>query len=105
MIHGQSQSGLAFYVEPSSFVSLNNEVQLALSQIEEEKHRICKELSRLTASFEVALLSNLETMTILDCAFAKAHWAIEKDGCVPLIQTQDRSMTLESIDRCKQGSR
>ena len=95
MIHGQSQSGLAFYVEPSSFVSLNNEVQLALSQIEEEKHRICKELSRLTASFEVALLSNLETMTILDCAFAKAHWAIEKDGCVPLIQTQDRSMTLE----------
>lgn len=95
MIHGQSQSGLAFYVEPSSFVGLNNEIQLALVQIEEEKHRICKELSRLCASYEVALLSNLETMTLLDCAFAKAHWSIEKDGCVPLIQTQDRSLSLE----------
>lgn len=96
MIHGQSQSGLAFYVEPSLFVSLNNQVQLVLSQIEEEKQRICKELSSLTARYQTSLLADLETMTILDCAFAKAHWAIEKDGCVPTIQTQDHTLLLEN---------
>lgn len=96
MIHGQSQSGLAFYVEPSSFVSLNNQIQLILSQLEEEKQRICKELTTLVAQYQTHLLSNLETMTILDCAFAKAHWAIEKDGCVPVIQTRDQTLLLEN---------
>ena len=39
MIHGQSSSGLAYYVEPSSFVADNNEISSLMIRIEEEKKR------------------------------------------------------------------
>ncbi len=96
MIHGQSQSGLAYYVEPSAFVPFNNQIQLVLSQIEEEKMRICKELSMQVAKKERTLLSNMETLTLLDCAFAKARWAKDYDGCVPVLQTKDHALKLEN---------
>ncbi len=95
MIHGQSQSGLAYYAEPSSFVSLNNQVQSLLSEIEEEKNRICRELSAQVGKESMKILSNLETMTIIDTAFTKARWCIRFDGCIPLIQTKDHTLILE----------
>lgn len=95
MIHGQSQSGLAFYVEPNAFVSANNQIQDLEGEIEQEKERICRELSRQVAKKAILLLSNLETMTILDVAFAKGMWAYQKDGCVPMIQTRDHAFLFE----------
>ncbi|MCF0106088.1 MAG: Smr/MutS family protein [Holdemanella sp.] len=95
MIHGQSQSGQAFYVEPQAFVEANNQIQLLQVEIEEEKHRICKELSLKVASNEVAILSDLETITILDVAMTKARWAYRYDGCIPTLQTRDHSFRLE----------
>lgn len=96
MIHGQSQSGLAFYVEPSSFVPLNNQIQMILSKIEMEKARICQELSMFVKRNSQSLLSDLETMTLLDVAFAKAKWCLEKDGVVPQIQKRDHTLILEN---------
>ena len=91
MIHGSSQSGLAFYVEPSEFVNRNNQIQTLHSEIEEEKKRICKELSLLVKQNAFTIESNLETMIVLDVAMAKAAWAYKKDGCVPVIQTRDHA--------------
>ena len=96
MIHGQSQSGLAFYVEPSSFVTFNNQIQMTLSKIEAEKARICQDLSLRVKKRSQALLANLETMTLLDMAFAKAKWCLEKDGVVPQIQKRDHTLILEN---------
>ena len=96
MIHGQSQSGLAFYVEPSSFVAFNNQIQMTLSKIEAEKARICQDLSLRVKKRSQALLANLETMTLLDMAFAKAKWCLEKDGVVPQIQKRDHTLILEN---------
>lgn len=73
MIHGQSSSGLAYYVEPSSFVSDNNEISSLVIRIEEEKKRICKELSMQVKKHALALTSALETLTIIDVAFTKAN--------------------------------
>lgn len=95
MIHGQSQSGQAFYVEPQEFVGLNNRLQWIEQEIEREKFRICAELSRLVSDSSSILLSNLDTLTILDVAFAKAKWAYKNDGCIPSIQTRDHAMLLE----------
>lgn len=96
MVHGQSQSGHAFYVEPNSFVSYNNKIQETESQIGEEKMRICRELTKEVAKKEVALLSNLETMTWVDSIFAKSKWAVQKDGCVPFLHTKDHHFRLEN---------
>lgn len=95
MIHGQSSSGLAFYVEPSSFVSDNNEISSLQIRIEEEKKRICKELSVQVKSNALALRSALDTLTIIDLAFTKAKWAIRYDGCIPSLQSRDHSLYLE----------
>lgn len=96
MVHGQSQSGHAFYVEPNSFVSYNNKIQEVESQIQEEKMRICRELTKEVAKKEISLLSNLETMTWIDSIFAKSKWAVQKDGCVPFIHTKDHHFRFEN---------
>lgn len=95
LIHGQSQSGQAFYVEPTEFTSANNAVASARLEIEEEKARIARALSKEVARFIDPLSSNLDTMTLLNVAQAKAKWALAKDGVIPLIQTRDRSFHFE----------
>ena len=95
MVHASSQSGLASYVEPECFVALNNEIAQVQGEIEEEIHRICMELSLQVASQDRIILSNLETMTLLDVAFSKAKWAIEREGCIPVIRLSQRNILLE----------
>lgn len=96
MIHGQSSSGLAFYVEPSAFVGDNNKISSIQIEMEEEKARICKELSLLVGKNVLTLSSNLETLTIIDVALSKARWAIQKDGCIPTLQSRDHSIYIEN---------
>ena len=95
MVHGQSQSGLAYYIEPSAFVEANNAIQSLLSDIESEKQRIVKECTKQVAKNTTALLSNLDSMTQLDVAYAKGCWAYKKDGCIPLLQTKDHAFSFE----------
>ncbi len=95
MIHGQSQSGLAAYVEPSEFVEMNNQLLSIESDIEEEKKRICRELTKKVDGKALFILSALETMTILDVAFTKAKWAYRYDGCIPIIHANSHSLRLE----------
>lgn len=95
LIHGSSQSGLASYVEPAEFVSYNNKIQSLESQIEEEKKKICMELSQAVAKKALALHSDLETITFLDTILARAKWAYQIDGCVPSFQTRDHALFIE----------
>lgn len=92
MIHGSSQSGLAYYVEPGAFIEMNNHIRSIQLDIDEEKHRICKELSQRVAKNSIALLSNLETLTLIDFTLAKANWGYTNDGCIPVLQSRDHSL-------------
>lgn len=94
MIHGSSQSGQAFYVEPQTFVNLNNQVQSLQGEIEEEKIRICRELSRMVGAQNVGLASDLETMTEIDTALAKGKWGTQVDGTIPVMQSRDHSLRI-----------
>lgn len=94
MIHGSSQSGQAFYVEPQSFVALNNQVQSVQAEIEEEKLRICRELSRQVGAQKLGLASDLETLTEIDAALAKGRWAVMVDGSIPVMQSRDHTIRI-----------
>lgn len=96
MVHGSSQSGLAYYIEPGEFVEDNNRIQMIQVEIEEEKHRICKELSSKVGQNAFHIDSNLQTMTILDICFCKGKWAIAFDGCVPMVHTKDHALLFEN---------
>lgn len=94
MIHGSSQSGQAFYVEPSAFVEANSHIQSLQAEIEEEKHRICRELSRRVGAAAFTLESDFETVTEIDTALAKGRWVISVDGSIPSLQDRDLSLRL-----------
>jgi DNA mismatch repair protein MutS2 len=95
IVQGSSQSGQAYYLEPQGLVELNNEVQNLQVQIEEEKKAICKNLSRKIKAKAKEILSNEQTMLVIDLAAAKAKWTILHDGTIPFLSTKDRSFTIE----------
>ncbi|MEG0076563.1 MAG: endonuclease MutS2 [Anaerorhabdus sp.] len=104
-IHGESASGQTAYVEPSSFVEINNRKQSLLYQEQEEMERICWECSEVVSNIAEDCLNNLETCAILDALFAKASWGKKEDACVAQL-TQEKSIYLKNtrhplIDRKK----
>lgn len=91
-VYGDSASHQASYVEPSSFVPLNNR---RLQLLEEEKEEIQKILHACTkeiASIADEELGNVHTAAILDALFAKALWGKERNGCAAELSDGDLSI-------------
>lgn len=104
-VHGESASGQAAYIEPSSFIELNNRKQSAISKEQEEIERICRACSEMVSDIATDCLNNLETCAILDALFAKAQWGKNEDAIVATLTTE-RNIYLKStrhplIDRKK----
>ncbi len=95
IIHGESASGQAVYLEPGSLVSLNNRLQTLESEEQQEVERILSMLSAKVKEEADALAANLETLTLLDVIFAKAAWSNANDGCVAALNTKDAHLQLK----------
>ncbi len=80
IVYGDSASGQASYVEPSSLMNANNRKQEMIAKEREEIARILQELSKEVGSIAAEEIANLETLGILDCIFAKAQWGVERDA-------------------------
>lgn len=93
-IHGESASGQAIYVEPSSFVSVNNHKQTILTKEKEEIERILLEVSQEIQACSDELLNNLETLALLDALFAKAQWGKNQEATVAKIQ-EGKNLSIE----------
>lgn len=79
--YGTSSSGLAFYVEPASFIELNNKkLQLYIDR-DEEIERILQELSYLVSSVSDLYRHNFESLIKLCVIFAKANYGL-KNNCI-----------------------
>lgn len=79
-VHGESASGQAVYIEPESLLRLNNKRQSLLAQETKEIQRILSELCAIVKPCTQSMLSDLQTITLLDVLFAKARWAFERCG-------------------------
>lgn len=88
LLHGESASGQTAYIEPKSFMLLNNRLQSLKASEQEEMQRILYDLSQLVKHQERALSANLETLAELDLQFAKAQWAKANHGCVAELNQQ-----------------
>ena len=92
--YGSSASGLAFYVEPASFIEANNRKITLIQDREDEIERILRELSYLVASIAEDYLHNFDSLMKLCAVFAKAQYGIKKDAiCADLINELDFSFT------------
>ncbi len=86
---GSSASGQSVYFEPAFLSKLQQELQSAIHQEQEEIERICREVSFEISKVADQLQANLDTAALLDEIFAKAYWGVENDGVVAEL-TQDR---------------
>ena len=84
MIHDQSQTGSTLFIEPSSIVSLNNQIKEQELLVEQEIERILYELSMDCAVHQDLILQNMKTMAFLDFVFAKAKFSLSMNGSRPL---------------------
>ncbi|MFV0381756.1 MAG: endonuclease MutS2 [Breznakia sp.] len=90
-IHDESASGQAVYIEPEVLLLINNRIQTLYANEKNEIERILKEISKTLQPISDELSANLETMTLLDTLFAKAHWAFNKNAIyADLHETQER---------------
>ncbi len=87
-VHGESASGQTAYVEPFSFVALNNKKQSLVDGETEEIKKILWQCTALLVPISDSLLSNMETCALLDCLFAKALWGKKEDAIVAKLQDE-----------------
>ncbi len=82
IVYDDSGSGNATYIEPSSFVQINNKKENLIHQEREEIHKILVKCSKEVEKVAKEELANLETLAILDALFAKAQWGKAHDATV-----------------------
>ncbi|MEM7413263.1 MAG: Smr/MutS family protein [Myxococcota bacterium] len=86
IVHDASGSGTTLYIEPEGLVELNNQHKRAELEVEREIARILRELSAAAARSSPEVLGGLDTLALLDLAFARAALAIELNAVRPELQ-------------------
>lgn len=84
MIHDQSSSGKALFIEPMSVVRLNNELSELAIKEKEEIEKILADLSEMISEHVDQLEYNYNTVTELDFIFAKATLSRQMKGSEPV---------------------
>jgi DNA mismatch repair protein MutS2 len=83
IVHDASGSGTTLYIEPEVLVELNNRHKQAEIDAEREIERVLRELSEGVAEIADDTQRDLDTLAILDLAFARAALSIEMDAVEP----------------------
>ncbi|MBQ1533206.1 MAG: Smr/MutS family protein [Erysipelotrichaceae bacterium] len=84
--YGSSASGLAFYVEPASFIDLNNKKIQLMQDRDDEIERILIELSYLVSSVSDLYIHNFESLMLLCVIFAKADFGFKRKAIVAAVE-------------------
>ncbi len=95
IIHGESASGQAVYIEPFGILETNNQLQGLLVEKQQEIERILKSLSQQLRPLVPLLRANLKTITILDESFAKAQYGVDNNGCVARINFEGNDLIIK----------
>jgi len=96
IVHGQSNTGATYFVEPLPVVELNNQMQKLLAAEHNEIIKILKRLSDQVRADKVTLYANFNILTELDTLQARARYANENHCSQP-------GLTPEFEIECKQA--
>lgn len=86
-IHDRSASGSTFFIEPQEILNLNNELRAEILAESIEVDRILSDLTLKVSSICDALELNINFLTEIDVAFAKAEFSYKIKGIYPKINT------------------
>ncbi len=87
-VHDRSASGATFFIEPEQILEMNNELRELAAAEKEEIERILAQLSRRVGVMADQLAVDIERLSDIDRAYAKAEFSY-KNKCVrPLINNR-----------------
>jgi DNA mismatch repair protein MutS2 len=86
IIHDQSSSGATLFIEPIPIVEANNELRELQLKERDEERRVLAELSSIIAQHADEIVWGVETLALLDLAFAKAKYAEELHASEPIFK-------------------
>ncbi|RDK85188.1 endonuclease MutS2 [Marinirhabdus gelatinilytica] len=90
---GQSKTGSIVYMEPQETLEYANELSNLEYEEREEVKRILKVLTEFVRPYNHHLASYQEYLTVIDAMYAKAKYAVEINGVLPLL-TKERQLHL-----------
>ena len=96
IVHDVSGSGGTYFIEPQKIVNMNNEIRVVENEINEEKLRIIKDLSKKVGAESEFLKYNIEILSELDFIFAKAKFGKENFYSKPIFN-DDFNIKLRSV--------
>lgn len=93
VIHSVSQAGSTVFIEPYSLVNYNNDVVIAMQDLEIEKARLIARLSALALNLEDEIRKISSQIAQCDWLYSFSRWSIA-ENCTKAILSKDGSMNL-----------
>jgi len=85
IVHDTSSSGATLFIEPMSVVEANNEIRTLTDMERDEIVRILSEFSAHIADKAELIAMTYDTLSELDCIFARAHFSIRNECYRPIL--------------------
>lgn len=93
LVHDRSATGATLYIEPMRLVELNNDLQEAIREEEQEVQRIYRELTRLIKDNANTLMDACERVSHIEFVYGKANLALSMKG-VPAVLSKGRDVQI-----------
>ena len=94
IIHGSSNTGHTYFIEPEEVVQANNDLKVALREEREEINRILKQASDEASKHRRAIVADLELIAELDLLNAKAKLAGAMHASLPSLKKMPGPISL-----------
>lgn len=86
IIHGQSATGLTYYVEPEEMIELNDALAIARSKESIEISKIVNNGIDMLAKSADLIFSIMNAMAAFDFVYAKAYYGLEHSCVIPIVR-------------------
>ena len=87
-VHDRSASGATFFIEPEQILEMNNELRELAAAEKEEIERILAQLSHRVGAMADQLAVDIERLSEIDRAYAKAEFSYKNKCIRPLINNR-----------------
>ena len=88
VIHGSSKTGSIVYIEPETTLQYTQELQNLIYDEKEEIDQILRSLTSFMRPYVADLNQYTSFLTLIDLHAAKAHYATEMNGVLPILNTK-----------------
>ncbi len=87
-VHDRSASGATFFIEPEEVLEMNNELRELAAAEKEEVERILAALSRRVGALSRDLSQDMQLLSEIDVAYAKAEYGYKVRGVRPRLNAK-----------------